>query len=152
MERNRQKYVQLSLAGKWLKMAREIILDNPGIEESRFIEMAAPLMPTHIQRRGGRKSGQVELAIASINHLTTVCKTVVLMDGKLTSKPRDNSANKGYTKEIVGFAASNGTVTAKDLTHIKYLRDLAAKLCDRGVLKKVSPGVFAIAEVQHDAT
>lgn len=152
MDRNRQKYVELSLAGKWISLAREIIIDNPGITESRFVEIAAPLMPTHIQRNG-KKAAQVHLAMRSLQHLIRVCKTVFLVDGKLTSKTKGNSTlGKGYTFEIERFAASNGSVSAKDLPHIKYFRDLANGLCKRGVLVRLGSGSYATKEANNDET
>jgi len=143
---NRQKYVELSLAGKWVSLAREIILDNPGIEKSRFIEIAAPLMPTHIQR-DGKKAGQAQLAMRSVDHLIAVCKTVTLNEGKLTSKPKNGPIPpKGYTGQIASFAARNGTVSSSDLPHIKYFRDLANALCKKGVLVKLNSKSFAVTE------
>ena len=151
MDRNRQKYVELSLAGKWVSMAREIILDNPGIEESRFIEIAAPLMPTHIDRHDGKKVGQVRLAAESIRHLVKCHKTVLLVDGKLTSMPREVVA-RGYSKEILDFASNNKTVKASDLPHIKHFSNLASQLCRRKRLRKIETGVFAMKETTNDAT
>lgn len=148
MDRNRQKYVELSLAGRWIKLARQIIADNPGIEESRFMEIAVPLMPTHIQRRQNKKSGQVGLAIESLRVLVFRDKSVELIDGKLTAK---NNPLKGYSREIVNFATSNGLVSADDLPHIKNFHALAKGLRDRNVLERVKPGVYAMPEVQHDS-
>jgi hypothetical protein len=148
---NRQKYVELSLAGKWVSLAREIILDNPGIEKSRFIEIAAPLMPTHIDRRNGKKIPQVKLATDSIRHLVKLHKSVLLVDGKLTSKAREAAA-KGYGKEILELASINGTVRATDLPHIKYFSALAFQLCKRKLLRKVEKGVFAVKKTKEDAT
>jgi hypothetical protein len=146
---NRQKYVELSLAGKWVSLAREIIIDNPGIEESRFIEIAAPLMPTHINRRKGRKNGQVKLATESIRHLVKLQKSVLLVDGKLTSKPKV-SFTKGYCKEILELASINRIVRATDLPHIKHFSALAHELCKRKLLSKVEKGVFAVKESRHE--
>ena len=151
MDRNRKKYVELSLAGKWVSLAKEIILDNPGIEKSRFIEIAAPLMPTHIDRRNGKKILQVQLATESIRHLVKLHKTVLLVDGKLTSKVRESSA-KGYGKEILELASINGTVRATDLPHIKHFSALAFQLCKRKLLRKVEKGVFAVKKFRDDAT
>lgn len=144
MDRNRQKYVELSLAGRWIKLAREIIIDNPGIEQSRFMEIAVPLMPTHIDRRG-KKSGQVGLAIEAIRVLVSRDKSVELIDGKLTSR---KFFKKGYVDEILSFAASNGSVSRKDLPHIKTFGTLASQLYNRNALKKIKPGVYAIAEAK----
>ena len=151
MDGNHQKYVELSLAGKWVRMAREIIIDNPGIEQSRFIEIAAPLMPTHIDRHDGKKVGQVRLACESIRHLVKTHKSVLLADGKLTSKPREVFA-KGYSKEILDFASASGSVRATDLPHIKHFSALALQLCKRKFLKRVEKGVFVISGVDYDAT
>lgn len=151
MDGNRQKYVELSLAGKWVSLAREIILDNPGIEKSRFIEIAAPLMPTHIDRRNGKKILQVQLATESIRHLVKLHKSVLLVDGKLTSKPKESPA-KGYGKEILEFASTNATVRATDLPHIKHFSALAFQLCNRKLLRKVEKGIFAVKKTRNDAT
>ena len=151
MDRNRQKYVELSLAGKWVCLAREIILDNPGIEESRFIEIAAPLMPTHIERRKVQKIGQAKLARESITQLVKTCKSVSLIDGKLTSKPR-GALRKCHSKEILDFAINNENVRTSDLPHIKYFSTLANRLCKRNLLKMVEKGVFSIVEKKCDAT
>lgn len=144
MDRNRQKYVELSLAGRWIKLAREIIADNPGIEESRFMEIAVPLMPTHIQRRQNKKSGQVGLAIESLRVLVFRDKSVELIDGKLTAK---KSPLKGYCCEILNFATSNGSVSAKDLPHIKNFHALATGLHNRNVLQRLKTGVYGLPEV-----
>jgi hypothetical protein len=148
---NRQKYVELSLAGKWISLARQIILDNPGIEKSRFLEIAAPLMPTHIDRRNGKKILPVQLATQSIRHLVKLHKSVLLVDGKLTSKPKE-SFLKGYGKEILELASANGTVRATDLPHIKHFSTLAFRLCKRKLLRKVEKGIFAVKKTKDDAT
>lgn len=149
MDANRQKYVELSLAGKWIKLAREIIIDNPGMSKSQFIEFAAPLMPTHIHLRAkGRKAGQVELAKDSIYVLTVTKKCVRVIDDKLFDKPADLDAHpKGITGEIVSFAKENPTVSRSDLPHVKHFGKLCSDLCKRKILRRLSPGVFAIAEV-----
>ncbi len=146
MDRNRQKYVELSLAGRWLKLAREIIIDNPGITESAYMELAAPLMPTHI-RRNGKKSGQVALATEAVRTLVSFYQSVELVDGKLTAK---KFSKKGYVAEIVDFATRNGSVSRMDLPHIETFSTLVSQLYKRNVLKKIKPGVYAIAEVNND--
>ena len=151
MDGNRKKYVELSLAGKWISLAREIILDNPGIEESRFIEIAAPLMPTHIDSYRGKKLGQVRLASESIRQLVKLTKSVLLVDGKLTAKPREGF-RKEYSKEILDFASTSENVRATDLPHIRHFSSLARQLCKRKVLERVGKGVFAIKEGKHDAS
>jgi len=151
MDGNRQKYVELSLAGKWVSLAKQIILDNPGIEKSRFLEIAAPLMPTHIDRRNGKKTLQVQLATESIRQLVKLHKSVSLVDGKLTCKARESPA-KGYSKEILELASINGTVRSKDLPHIKHFSALAFELCKRKLLRKVEKGVFAVKKTKDDTT
>jgi hypothetical protein len=108
-------------------------------------------MPTHIDRRNGKKILQVQLATESIRHLVKLHKTVLLVDGKLTSKVRESSA-KGYGKEILELASINGTVRATDLPHIKHFSALAFQLCKRKLLRKVEKGVFAVKKFRDDAT
>jgi hypothetical protein len=151
MDGHREKYVELSLAGKWISLAREIILDNPGIEVPKFIEVAGPLMPRHI-RIYGKKAGQVQLARRSLEHLIDVQKTVTMIDGRLTSKPKMPQFPGGFTGQILSFAATNGTVSRSDLPHIKHFSTLACQLCKRNLLKQVEKGVFAIMEKKRDAT
>lgn len=148
MDRNRQKYVELSLAGRWLKLAREIILDNPGIDESRYLEIAVPLMPTHISTCGKRKKAtQLELARRAIHSHLSVTKHVRFVDGKLFSDPI--GSKKGYQERIMSFARKNSTVSKDDLPDLPNFSTYACRLCRKNVLRRIKPGVYAIAEV-HD--
>lgn len=148
MDRNRQKYVELSLAGKWLKLARKIILDNPGMDESQYLQIAVPLMPTHISTCGKRKkASQLELAKRAIHSHLTITKHVRFVDGKLFSDPI--GIKKGYQDQIVSFARQNGTVSRRDLPDLPNFSTYACRLCRKNVLRRIKPGVYAIEEV-HD--
>jgi len=136
-----QKYVELSLAGKWITIGRAVIQDNPGMSRSDAVALVARYMPDHICRRNA-KQGKVSLAVDSVKR-----SNAVEIDGKLY--PEARKSRPGPSADIVKFAIENGIVSSKDCKHIKHFHKLAQLQVDRGVLVKVNPGVYAIAEVQQ---
>lgn len=150
MENNREKYVKLSIAGKWQALARQIIIDNPGITRSKFVEIAAPLMPRHICRNPeGKKTGPVSLALKAIGALSSE-GAIYESDGKLFSVRR--SIPDGPSRRILEFASTNKTVESKNLSDIGNFCRLASQLCKRGLLERVSKGVYKKAEATNEPT
>lgn len=139
MAKNRQKYAELSLAGKWIKLAQQVVADHPGMTESEYLQIASPFMPTHI-RSGDRKAGKVELAMRALRS----SKMLDVIDGKIYYCGGEKTVKPGLQSEILEHASSNGTVRGVDLPHIKDFSVLATRLVRKGFLKKDGRGVFSI--------
>lgn len=147
MAKNRQKYAELSLAGKWIKLASEIVADNPGMTESEYLQAASPFMPTHI-RSGARKAGKVELAMRALR----ASKVLFWKGDRIYCRGDDKPVKPGLSREIYEHALSNGEVKGTDLPHIKNFSVLVARLVRKGLLKKDGRGAFSVASVVKQKT
>ena len=136
---NQEKYRDLSLAGKWVKLAHQVIEDNPGITEYEYMRIVCVFMPTHIIRNS-RRATKMELAKEALRVIK-----LRIEDGKMFVLPNSCSGKPGYTAEILRFAKEHGEVRRKSLPHIENFFRIASYLASRGMLKKTSPGVYEIA-------
>lgn len=138
-----EKYRKMSVDGRWLAIALEIVRDNPGLTKCEVIAEASVFMPTFIDGGRGKKMGKVQLATRAANHKTFADYTFCV-DGKLFAKPIHRRHKEGPTFNIVEHAKKHGVVRRREFLDVKNF----SRLCDlqvcKGVLKKVSAGVYAI--------
>jgi hypothetical protein len=135
MDSNQEKYRNFSLAGKWIKLASQVIEDNPGITEYEYMRIVCPFMPTHIVRNQ-RRATKVELAREALRMIKLEVK-----DGKMFIS-RVRSGKPGFAAEIIRVAKDNEEVTKKSLPHIENFSRIADYLVARSLLRKISPGVY----------
>lgn len=137
-----EKYRKMSVEGKWIAIALEIVRDNPGLTRSEIIAEAAVFMPVHIANCG-KKQSKIGLARMAVSHRNFV-KSVIDNDGRFFAKPAYRKP--GHSFEIVEHARKHGTVCFSDLPDVVNFGSLACQQVKRGVLKRVSKGVYAPSE------
>ena len=64
---NQEKYRQMSVDGKWIAIAIEVVRDNPGMTRSELIAEASVFMPTFIVM-DGKKRTKISLAMRAATH------------------------------------------------------------------------------------
>ena len=77
---DQEKYRQMSVDGKWIAIAIEVVRDNPGMTRSELIAEASVFMPTFIVM-DGKKRTKISLAMRAATHCSF--KTAVVeQDGR----------------------------------------------------------------------
>ena len=135
-----EKYRKMSVEGKWIAIALEIVRDNPGLTRSEIIAEAAVFMPLHIAN-GGKKQNKISLAQMAVSH-KSFAKLVFETDGRFFAK--EVYVKRGLTFDIIEHAKKHGTVCQQDFPTVVNFRSLASQQVKRGVLKRVAKGAYAI--------
>ena len=135
---NQEKYRQMSVDGKWIAIAIEVVRDNPGMTRSELIAEASVFMPTFIVI-DGKKRTKISLAIRATAHCSFK-RAVVEQDGRLYAKPKYRK--RGFTFEIIEHAKKHGKVSHADFPEIKNFCSLASQQCKLGNLTRISSGVY----------
>lgn len=135
-----EKYRKMSVEGKWIGIALEIVRDNPGLTRSEIIAEASVYMPLHIANCG-KKQSKIGLARMAVSH-RNFSKSVVEDNGRFFAKPAYRKP--GHSFKIVEHAKKHGTVCVSDFPSVVNFGSLACQQVKRGALKRVSKGVYAI--------
>jgi len=132
MQKN-SNYVELSLKGKWIALARAWLEKNTPCEIDHYLVQASKLMPTHTLGKRGERISQVGLAKRALGHLRAV------VDGNIiVSVPKKTIQGKGYTQAILQSALQNGYVVRSDFPNVKHFGQFAKSLASRGYLVRDS--------------
>jgi hypothetical protein len=90
----RNKYVELSLQGKWIAVARSWLEDNCPCSVDKYYQCVSQLMPTHIARFRGNRNPQLSMAKAALYRLEKGYSSlqqapcVDVIDGRITLRSR----------------------------------------------------------------
>ena len=90
----RNKYVELSLQGKWIAVARSWLEDNCPCSVDEYYQCVSQLMPTHIASFRGNRNPQLSMAKAALYRLEKGYSSlqqapcVDVIDGRITLRSR----------------------------------------------------------------
>ena len=135
-----EKYRKMSVEGKWISIALEIVRDNPGLTRPEIISEAAVFMPLHVASCG-KKQSKISLAKMAVSH-HNFSKSVVETDGRFFAK--EPYVKRGHTFDMIEHARKHGTVSQPDFPTVVNFGALASQQVKRGTLKRVAKGVYSI--------
>lgn len=132
MQKN-SEYVELSLNGQWIALARKWAEKNAPCEIDHYLVQVSKHMPTHMIDRKGNRVSQVGLARRALRHFRPVIEENILV-----SVPKKKITGKGYTQAILQSALQNGYVVRSDFPNVKHFGQFAKSLASRGYLVRDS--------------
>ena len=145
MQKN-SKYLELSVSGKWISLARLWLVDNaPCSRETMFVELSV-LMPGTVRKEDNALYGPVELireAYRRIYGTKSIPENI--------SKP-SFGRTVGPTSEIRRMLQGGMALGTKALSRFKSGRNLVRKLISRGEAVRRADGLIVASSPKDYAT
>jgi hypothetical protein len=131
---NTSKMLELSLQGKWIRLARVWLEQNGPCTLQEYMIGVIPLMPTHIRLAGKQRATEAELAKAALRRFASQQANGLWMANEWKGSIYDYS-------NVHGLLNSDGHIVARLVQLPKKQKD-ALRQWLKANWETVSPGVY----------
>lgn len=136
------KYRRASLAGQWIWISREFLLENGPMHRSEYLEKVATLMPSHLRDSDGKLMSKMGLAKKSLQF--GFARGYFVLDGALIRAVVRDRPRSDLVEKILRMANRASGITASDVDYQprNTVTTYLSRLVRRGLLVRVSDGRY----------